>query len=33
MKATGVKSLPVSNGMVFLMAGLIVKVDDIRRSV
>ena len=33
MKATGVKSLIVSNGMFFLIAGLIVKVDDTKRSV
>nr|WP_291691107.1 hypothetical protein [Bradyrhizobium sp.] len=33
MKAIGVKSLIVSNGRVFLIAGLIVKVDDTRSSV
>ena len=33
MKATGVKSLTVSNGMVFLVAGLMVKVGDTSSSV
>ena len=33
IKATGVKSLMVSNGMLFLIAGLIVKVDDTSSSV
>ena len=33
IKATGVKSLDVSNGMVFLTAGLMVKVDDTNSSV
>jgi hypothetical protein len=33
IKATGVKSLIVSNGMFFFIAGLIVKVGDTRRSV
>jgi hypothetical protein len=33
IKATGVKSLIVSNGMLFLIAGLIVKVDDTSSSV
>ena len=33
MNATGVKSLTVSNGMVFLTAGLMVKVGDTSSSV
>jgi len=33
IKATGVKSLTVSNGMFFVIAGLIVKVGDTKRSV
>ena len=33
MKATGVKSLVVSNGMLLRIAGLIVKVDDTSSSV
>ena len=33
MKATGVKSLFVSNGIVFLTAGLMVKVVDTKSSV
>ena len=32
-KAIGVKSLAVSNGMLFLIAGLMVKVDDTRSRV
>ena len=33
MKAIGVKSLTVSNGMVFLIAGLMVNVGDTSSSV